>query len=184
MRYRRGLMFTTRSILIGVVSAAVAAFGQTVHAGGNAIDGFVKGPDGRLLPGAEVRAERIDAKGPAVVTTTNAKGEYNFKGLNPGAYKVVAIINKTPKSQASIRTRETGSVRVDFDLTAKKTAGKMRMVWVAGETGTHIGGGHWEAVDDTNTGHGSSAMQRVDGQVLTTPGNGLNPAGGASGPGH
>ena len=184
MRYRRDLMSTTRLTLVALVSLGLAAFGQSVHAEGNAIKGFVKGPDGKVLAGAEVRAERIDAKGPAVVTTTNNKGEYNFKGLNPGAYKVVAVINKVPKSQTSIRTRTTESVRVDFDLTAKKPAGKKRMVWVAGETGTHIGGGHWEAVDDTNTGHGSSSMQRVDGQILTTPGNGLNPAGGVSGPGH
>jgi len=48
---------------------------------------------------------------------------------------------------------------------------------------THIGGGHWEAVDDTNTGHGASSVQRVDGAILTTPGQGLGGANGVSGPG-
>jgi len=168
---------STRSTLIALLSLSLAVVGQSARAEGNAIQGIVKGTDGKALAGAEVRAERLDAKGPVVVATTNAKGEYNFKGLTPGKYKVVSVLNKRPVSQAAIATRTNGAVRVDFDLTAKKTAGKKRMVWVAGETGTHIGGGHWEAVDDTNTGHGASSVQRVDGSILTTPGQGLNAAG-------
>ena len=159
---------------------------QNARAEAFAIRGFVKGTDGKFLTGAEVRAQRIDGKGPVLVTATDKKGEYSFKGLSEGAYKITAVVNKAPKSVASIRTRATGWVRVDFDLraTAAKPAHK-RMVWVAGETGSHIGGGHWEEVDDTNTGKGASAMERLDGRsVLTMPGNGLNPAGGASGPSH
>ena len=175
---------STRSTLIALLSLSLAVVGQNARAEGNAIRGSVKGTDGKALAGAEVRAERLDAKGPVVVATTNAKGEYNFKGLTPGKYKVVTVLNKRPVSQAAIATSTTAAVRVDFDLTAKKVAGKKRMVWVAGETGTHIGGGHWEAVDDTNTGHGTSSMQRVDGSILNTPGQGLGGAQGVAGPGH
>ena len=181
--YFRRLM-STRSLFIALVSLALTALSHNARAEGNAIRGYVKGTNGKGVAGAEVRAERIDAKGPMVVATTNGKGDYTFTNLTPGAYKVTAVINKVPRSVASIRTRTTGFVRVDFDLNAKaKVVGKKRMVWVPGETGTHIGGGHWESVDDSNTGQGASSMERVQGTVLTTPGNGLNQAGGVSGPG-
>lgn len=175
---------STRSLLIALVSLSLAVLGQVARADGNAIRGSVKGPNGKALAGAEVRAQRIDAKGAVAVTTTNAKGEYAFSGLTPGAYKVVTVINKVPKAVASIRTRTTGWVRADFDLSATGKPTKKRMIWVAGETGSHIGGGHWESVDDTNTGQGASAMERVQGTVLTNPGNGLNATAGRSGPGN
>ena len=151
---------STRSTLIALISLGLAAFGQSVHADGNAIKGSIKGPDGKWLANAEVQAQAIDkngrGQGPIVSATTNSKGEYTFRGLNPGNYKVVAVINKVAKSQAAVATKTTGWVRVDFDLTAKKAVGKKRMVRVAGETGTHIGGGHWEAVDDSNKGQNAS----------------------------
>jgi hypothetical protein len=179
---------STRSTLIALISLGLVAAGPRLHAEGNAIKGSVKGSDGKLMANAEVQVQAIDknghGKGPLVSATTNSKGEYSFRGLNSGTYKVVAVINKVPKSQAAIATKTTGWVRVDFDLTAKKTAGKKRMVWVAGETGTHIGGGHWEAVDDTNTGEHASSMERVSGSILNTPGQGLSGNNAATGPGH
>jgi hypothetical protein len=167
-------------LLLGLGSIASA------HAEGLAIRGTVKGTDGKLLGGAQVRAERLDHKGKAVDTTTDSKGEYNLKGLEVGAYSVTAIINKVPKSVASVKTRATGPVRVDFDLKAtagSKAGTRKRQVWVSGETGSHIGGGHWETVEEPITGNGASAMERVDGAALRTS-NVLNPAGGASGPSH
>jgi len=168
-----------------VFAITLLAFSLSARAEGFGLRGAVKGTDGKALAGAEVRAQRLDGKGPAVVTKTDAKGEYSLKGLNDAAYKVTAVVNNVPKSVASVRTRATSWVRVDFDLraTAAKSSRK-RMVWVAGETGTHIGGGHWEEVDDTNTGKGASAMERLDGRAVNLPGNGLNPVGGMSGPGH
>jgi carboxypeptidase family protein len=176
---------STRSTIIALISLGLASM-ATAHADGLAIRGTVKGTDGKLLAGAEVRAERLDHKGSAVVTKTDGKGEYNFKGLDLGAYKVTTIVNKVPKSAANVRTRATGWVRVDFDLkalAANKAGTHKRQIWVSGETGSHIGGGHWETVDEPNTGTGASAMERVDGAALRTS-NELNPAGGASGPSH
>ena len=177
---------STRATLIALITLSLAFLSQTVHADGLAIRGTVKGTDGKLLAGAEVRAQRLDGKGPVTVATTNAKGEFSFTKLTLGAYKVTAVVNKVPKSVTSINTRAEGWVRVDFDLaaTAKKTSHK-RMVWVPNsETGSHIGGGHWEAVDDTNTGHGASSMERVDGSVVNTPNSGVYFGSSASGPGH
>jgi hypothetical protein len=176
-----------RHPFIALVLLSLILIGGRAYAGdGLAIRGLVKGTDGKALAGAEVRAQRLDGKGPVAVATTNAKGEYVFRGLTLAAYKVTAVINKVPKSVASINTRATAGVRVDFDLGAKasKGSGHKRMVWVAGDTGSHIGGGHWETIDDATTGTGASAMERLDGSIMTQPGNGLNPVGGSSGPGH
>ena len=176
---------STRSTIIAALFLGLAAIGNA-HAEGQAIRGTVKGADGKLLAGAEVRAQRLDGKGSALVTTTNAKGEYTFRGLDLAGYKVTAVLNKVPKSVVSINTRKTSWVAVDFDLRSNpgKAARKKRLVWVAGETGTHIGGGHWEEVDEPTTGKGASAMERIDGRSLNTPGNVLNPTGGVAGPGH
>ena len=174
-----------RSIIIALISLGLGSI-ASAHAEGLAIRGTVKGTDGKLVQGAEVRAERLDHKGSAMVTKTDGKGEYYFKGLEAAAYKVTTIINKTPKSTANVRTRANGWVRVDFDLKAmagNKAGTRKRQVWVSGETGSHIGGGHWETVEEPNTGTGASAMERVDGAALRTS-NVLNSAGGVSGPSH
>ncbi|HJT82352.1 MAG TPA: carboxypeptidase regulatory-like domain-containing protein [Chthoniobacterales bacterium] len=174
-------MSIARSTIIALILLGLGSI-ATVRADGLAIRGTVKGTDGKALAGAQVRAEKVGVKGPAVVATTNAKGEYAFKGLGAGVYKVTAVVNKVPKSEASIRTTQKGWSVVDFDLSAKnKVARKKRMVWVSGETGTHIGSGHWEAVEDSTTGTGASASQRVDGAALSTQ-NVLG-VGGQSGPG-
>ena len=171
---------STRSTVIALMLLGLGSI-ATARADGLAIRGTVKGSDGKALAGAEVRAQRVDRKGAVTVTTTNANGEYSIKGLAEGAYKVTAVINKVPKSEASIRTTQKGWSRVDFDLTAKnKVATKKRMVWVAGETGTHIGGGHWETVEEANTGTGASASQRLDAGAMRTQ-NVLNSPSGSLG---
>ncbi|HEY4281890.1 MAG TPA: carboxypeptidase-like regulatory domain-containing protein [Chthoniobacterales bacterium] len=176
-----------RHLFIALVLLSLVVSGRAFAGEGLAIRGSVKGSDSKPLSGAEVRAQRLDGKGPVSVAKTDAKGEYAFRGLTLAAYKITMVLNKVPKAVASINTRATGWVRADFDLGAaasKNGAGHKRMIWVAGETGTHIGGGHWETVNDTNTGKGASSMERVDGTVLTTPGNVLSPASAGSGPSH
>src|SRR5690242_14182034 len=105
---------STRSTLIALILLGLAVAGSSLHAEGNAIKGSIKGPDGKFMANAEVQAQAIDKKGhgqgPIVSATTNSKGEYTFRGLNPGTYKVVAVINKVAKSQAAIATKETGWV--------------------------------------------------------------------------
>ena len=177
-----------RSSVIALVLLALAATTGTTLADGGAMRGIIKGTDGKPVVGAEVRAQRLDGKGAVTVAKTDAKGEYQFQGLELTAYKVTAVINKVPKSVASAKTSSKGWVRVDFDLSA--TAGKggqKRRVWVPNDaTGSHIGGGHWVEVTDTpnsSTNAGSNPVERIDGSILANP-NGLNPAGGVSGPGH
>lgn len=157
----------TALVLVGLSIAA-----GNVRAAGLGIKGTVLGPDGKPLAGAEVRAQRTDGKSSVIVAKTDAKGQYSLSGLELAIYRVTTVVNKVPKSVASIHTRNAAWVRVDFNLAqvadksgrpAKKSK---RYVWVAGETGTHIGSGHWEAVDDTTADGGANPLERVDGSAV------------------
>src|SRR6516162_9448197 len=90
------------------------------------IEGTVTGTDGKPLSGADVRAERLDAKASPATTKTDAKGHYLFSGLPAGAYTITAFIKGAPQSRASVRTRSNGSAKVDFDLRAQAKGGKMQ----------------------------------------------------------
>jgi carboxypeptidase family protein len=171
----------TALVLVGLNIAA-----GNVRAAGPGIKGMVVGTDGKPLAGAEVRAQRIDGKSSVIVATTDAKGQYSLTGLDLAAYRVTTVVNKVPKSVASVRTRNSAWVRVDFSLaqvadksgrSAKKSK---RYVWVAGETGTHIGNGHWEAVDDTTANGGANPLERVDGSAVHGLQNSILGTGGGS----
>jgi Carboxypeptidase regulatory-like domain len=178
---------STRSTIVALVLLGLSFAGLTARADGLAIRGTVIGTDGKPLSGAEVRAERTDGKAAVVVTKTDAKGQYSFKGLALATYRVTTLVNKVPKSVASVNTQTGGWARVDFNLslTATKSGqpakSKKRYVWVSGETGSHIGGGHWEAVDDTNVGTGAQPMERLDGSVVQQPGSLIGPNAGRIG---
>src|SRR4051794_2973123 len=165
----------TRSMVIGLLCLGLGSI-ASARADGLAIKGQVKGADGKSLAGAQVRVQRADGKGPVLTTATDSKGEYAIRNLDLAPYAITTVINKKPVQVASIRTRQNAWVRADFDLSASAMAGKAapkrkRMVWVAGETGTHIGAGHWETIEESNTGVGASAVQRVDGSLLQAPNN-------------
>jgi hypothetical protein len=83
---------------------------------GNSIRGVVTDRQGKRVQGVEIRAERTDAKGPAVMATTDAHGQYALNHLPVGTYKLVASYHKTPGSAATIKTSEKGWVRVDFAM--------------------------------------------------------------------
>lgn len=173
---------STRSTVIALLCLGLGSI-ASVRAEGLAIKGQVKGTDGKPLAGAEIRAQRADGKGPVLTTTTDSKGEYTLRKLDLAPYALTTVINKVPKQVVSIKTRSTAWVRADFDLAATaKVPKRTRMVWVAGETGTHIGSGHWETVEETSSGAGANPVQRIDGAILANP-NALNPAAGRSGPG-
>lgn len=138
-----------------------------------AIQGEVKGPNGNLLKGAEVRVERKDKKGSAVVATTDRKGSYSFPNLDLGTYKLTAAANGMTAASGDIKTRKDGAVRVDFDLksgTAVKK--KTHKVWVASNTGTNLGGRWVEVPDDAVTGP-ASADEGASSDNLGRAGNGM-----------
>ena len=93
------------------------------RADNKSIQGTVLGPNGKPLAGAEVRANRLNDSGNAIVGKpvngkTSTNGQYVFTNLPAGVYQVLVAVNGVPKSQAKIKTRTDGYVRVDFDLRA------------------------------------------------------------------
>jgi hypothetical protein len=88
----------------------------SLWAEGNSIRGVVTDAKGNPVGGAQVRAERTDAKAAPAVARTDAKGQYVLTHLAVGTYKVVASVYKTPRSAASVNTSSAGWVKLDFAL--------------------------------------------------------------------
>ena len=80
------------------------------------IKGKVIGDNGKPQAGAEVEALRVDVKAPAIVTTTDKRGQYILAGLPIGSYSVTAYFHGFPRSRALIKTQAKGWAKVDFDL--------------------------------------------------------------------
>ena len=104
--------------IIAALTVALLATGSTLAADNKLllIKGKVIGDNGKPQEGAEVRALRVDAKGPEIVAITNTRGEYVLTVLPVGAYSVTAYFNGFARSRAIIKTASKGWAKVDFDL--------------------------------------------------------------------
>ena len=125
------------------------------------IQGTVTGTDGKPFAGAQIRANRLDAKAEPAITKSDAQGHYTFKALPAGAYTVTAFVKTVPKMHATVRTRTDGWAKVDFDLRLKSNDPSItkKYVWVNGEAGSHIGG-HWVPIEQANQ-PGQSAVDTI-----------------------
>ena len=147
-----------------IIAAVVLGFvleAASTWADSKSIQGTVTGTDGKPLPGAQIRADRVDAKAKPEITKTDAQGHYTFKSLPAGAYRVIAMVNEVPKMHATVRTRADGWAKVDFDLRLKANdpSIKRKYVWVNGEPGSHIGG-RWVPIEQANQ-PGMSAVDTI-----------------------
>jgi hypothetical protein len=155
----------SRTIVSVLFSSLLLVGGTAVQAG--AIQGQVKGPDGKPISGAEVRVSKRDSKQSLTSVKTDRQGNYVFNGLAVGAYKLTALVNGVPTIVDNVKSRADGAVRIDFDIkaTAAMAAAKkkpVRRIWVAAETGTHIGGGTWVEVDENGRPINTSGTNRVE----------------------
>jgi tetratricopeptide (TPR) repeat protein len=84
-----------------------------------AIEGDIKGEDGKPLVGAVIKIDRTDIK-QSYNTKTDKKGHYFYGGLGvPGTFNVTVEVNgKTVDSMQGVRTTSTAPVEVPFDLKA------------------------------------------------------------------
>lgn len=121
----------------------------TAFAGGNALEGLVKDAGGKPLKNAEVKIEPRAGSYFSKVTKTDANGHYSVTGLASGEYKVTLSVNGKIKAQILNATANSTKVtQLNFDLRTAKVPVKTHRVWVAAETGTHIGNGRWVTVDE------------------------------------
>lgn len=113
--------------------AAILALAGFVSAQTGAIEGDVKGPDGKGLKDAWVKIERTDIKGNYKVKT-DKKGHYFHAGLPLGTYIVhLEVDAKEVDMVKGVRTRMGDPVPVNFDMESKVQA--QQAMQKAAETG-------------------------------------------------
>jgi len=82
-----------------------------------AIEGDVKGPDGKVVQGAQILIERQDMKGTYKGAKTDKKGHYIYNGLPIGLYNVSVIVDGQVKQHVDkVKTSLGDPVPVNFDL--------------------------------------------------------------------
>jgi tetratricopeptide (TPR) repeat protein len=115
------MLFIRKLTLILPVSLAffaVSGWAQTA-----AIEGVVKGPDGKNLPGAQMKIERLDVRGNYSVKT-DKRGHYFYGGLPGGSYKVTVVVDgKERDFQNGVPVKIGETQELNFDLSKSEAAG-------------------------------------------------------------
>src|SRR5580704_8551034 len=109
----------------GYVSSAVCLlfFTGAAWAQITAIEGDVKGADGKIVQGAQILIERQDMKGTYKGAKTDKKGHYIYNGLPIGTYNVSVLVDGQVKSHVDhVRTTLGDPVPVNFDLKPNEQA--------------------------------------------------------------
>jgi len=102
---------------VGLAFFAVSGWAQTA-----AIEGVVKGSDGKLLQGAVMKIDRLDVRGNYTVKT-DKKGHYFYGGLPGGSYKVAVVVDgKEMDSMNGVPIKIGDVARQDFDLSKSAAA--------------------------------------------------------------
>jgi tetratricopeptide (TPR) repeat protein len=106
-----------------LATAGLLFFGFTALAQITAIEGDVKGTDGKLLVGAVVKIDRTDITA-HYKTKTDKKGHYFYNGLPLGNYNVtIEVDGKDVDHTNGVRSKLSDPTNVSFDLQAsQKTA--------------------------------------------------------------
>jgi len=130
--------------LIGSLTLALNAW-----AGAPTLEGTVKDSSGRPITGADVL---IQSKNFSKIVKTDALGHYESDLAAAGSYKVTLSIGGAVKASILNQAQPGKSAQLNFDLTTETVPvhKQTHMVWVGPAIGTHIGGGHWVEVDDSN----------------------------------
>jgi tetratricopeptide (TPR) repeat protein len=101
----------------------------------SAIEGDVKGSDGKAIVKAEILIERLDMKGTYKGAKTDKKGHYIYNGLPLGTYKISVIVDgQTKDSLNNVHTKLGDPTEVSFDL--KKSADDQAALSKAAASGT------------------------------------------------
>jgi tetratricopeptide (TPR) repeat protein len=118
--------------IAGMALFALASFAQITG-----VEGTVKGTDGKIVQGAEIRLHRTDIKGD-YKCKTDKRGHYIYNGLPIGKYDIsVWIDGKQVDEQKSVPTSPGDPRVIDFDMKATQadTGNKQALAQKAMETG-------------------------------------------------
>ena len=157
-----------KSYSISFVGLFLLAF--SASAGTPAFDGVVKDPAGHPVNGADVRIEATNGSNFSRIVKTDATGRYTSDGLPVGIYKVTVVVNGTVKASILNASTQSGKhTQLNFELTPKTKIVKTHKVWIAADTGTHIGGGQWVDVDDNGNPVNNNGVSSVEKFKLIQP---------------
>ena len=153
----------------GISFVGLLLVASSACAGTSAFEGVVKDPAGHPVKGADVRIEATNGSNFSRIVKTDAAGHYTADGLPAGIYKATLVINGAVKASIpNASTRFGKHTQLNFELTSKTKVVKTHKVWVAADTGTHIGNGQWVDVDDngnpvaiTETKSGTSSVEKL-----------------------
>jgi len=116
------------------LAGAFLLFAGAATAQVTAINGEVKGEDGKPLKDAVIKIERKDIRG-NYKTKTGKKGDYYYGGLPLGLYDVTLEVNgKDVDKTSGVRTTISDTRAVNFDMKALKD--RQQALTRAAETGT------------------------------------------------
>jgi uncharacterized GH25 family protein len=154
-----GMLHKSYSIsFVGLFLVAVSAW-----AGTSALEGVVKDPTGHPVKGADVRIEARNGSNFSRIVKTDATGHYASDGLAVGIYKVTLVVNGAVKASILNASTQSGKpTQLNFELTPKTKSVRTHRVWIAPDTGTHIGNGQWIDVDDNGNPVNNSGANSVD----------------------
>jgi tetratricopeptide (TPR) repeat protein len=108
---------------LGGAVAATFFLALTAFAQISAMEGDVKGPDGKPLQGAVIKIVRTDIKGSYTVKS-DKKGHFFYNGLPLGVYNItVEVGGKEADGVNGVHTRLGDPVEVPFDLQKKAQEG-------------------------------------------------------------
>ena len=157
-----------KSCSISFVGLFLLAF--SASAGTSIFDGVVKDPAGHPVKGADVRIEATNGSNFSRIVKTDATGHYTSDGLPVGIYKVSVVVNGTVKASILNASTQSGKhTQLNFELTPKTKVVKTHKVWIAADTGTHIGGGQWIDVDDNGNPVNNNGVSSVEKYRLIQP---------------
>ena len=145
----------------------VTLVAQAAFAGDRSVQVTLNDPRSHPVAGADVQLERLDGKGKPQQARSDSNGRVAFGNVPAASYKVSAFTKNSAAATAVDVFKESRSVTLTMAPITRQAGGKKKhYVYIAGETGTHIGGGHWVAVEDDANGTGSSAVEKKDGRIL------------------
>jgi hypothetical protein len=131
---------------------------------GSTLEGKVCGPDGQPIKGADVGLQNLSVAFEAALTKTDVRGQYRFRNVVPGTYKV--SVSSATVVQRLTDVKIDGNKRVDLQISpvnsATRTKGK-HLVRIPPPTGTNIGS-RWKEMDDT----GASMARVFQGDLNST----------------
>ena len=164
----------------GIVVVLLAVSMSVAQAGTekNSLQVKVKDVAGKPAAGVLLLLQGPDVKDAGKKMTSDSAGHAVFQNVVPGTYKISAYESRTPSAAATLtQVGSNGATTVTLALAKMVKASnqakkKKHYVYVAAETGSHIGGGKWVEVDDETVGTTANPLEKQSAQTLNQPHSG------------